>query len=93
MNIDYTYEIVEVDAAAKCMVVVYSAEGHETMQIGAPLPFEGECNSELRSCLIMGCKGHTSNSAASWHNWGAFFYPGSRCVAGDRRYSSYGSVK
>jgi hypothetical protein len=42
MNIDYTYEIVEVDAAAKCMVVVYSAEGHETMQIGAPLPFEGE---------------------------------------------------
>jgi hypothetical protein len=42
MNIDYTYKIVEVDAAAKCMVVVYSAEGHETMQIGTPLPFEGE---------------------------------------------------
>ena len=42
MNIDYTYEIVDVDVAAKCMVVVYTAEGHETMQIGAPLPFEGE---------------------------------------------------
>ena len=42
MNIDYTYKIAEVDVAAKCMVVVYSAEGHESMHIGAPLPFEGE---------------------------------------------------
>tara|TARA_R110000803_G_scaffold190883_2_gene253477 strand:- start:209 stop:514 length:306 start_codon:yes stop_codon:yes gene_type:complete len=42
MNIDYTYTIAEVDVAAKCMVVAYSAEGHTTMHIGAPLPFEGE---------------------------------------------------
>lgn len=42
MNIDYTYEIVEVNAAAKCMVVVYSSQGHETMQISTPLPFKGE---------------------------------------------------
>tara|TARA_R110000868_G_scaffold138625_1_gene352862 strand:- start:1647 stop:1928 length:282 start_codon:yes stop_codon:yes gene_type:complete len=47
MNIDYTYEIADVDVAAKCMVVVYSAEGHETMQIGAPLPFEGEALEDV----------------------------------------------
>jgi hypothetical protein len=42
MNIQYTYEIVSVDEAARCMEVVYSSEGHQTMHIGARLPFEGE---------------------------------------------------
>lgn len=42
MNIEYTFEIISVDAAARCMEVVYSAEGHETMHVGARLPFEGE---------------------------------------------------
>jgi len=42
MNIAYTYEIVLVDEAARCMEVVYSAEGHQTMRIGARLPFDGE---------------------------------------------------
>jgi hypothetical protein len=42
MSITYTYEIVSVDEAARCMEVVYSAEGHQTMHIGARLPFEGE---------------------------------------------------
>lgn len=42
MNIDYTYTIVSVDEASRCMEVVYSAEGHQTMHIGARLPFEGE---------------------------------------------------
>ena len=42
MSITYTYEIVAVDEAARCMEVVYSAEGHQTMHIGARLPFEGE---------------------------------------------------
>ncbi len=42
MNIEYTYEIVSVDEAARCMEVVYSSEGHQTMHIGARLPFEGE---------------------------------------------------
>jgi hypothetical protein len=42
MNIEYTFEIISVDEAARCMEVVYSAEGHETMYIGARLPFEGE---------------------------------------------------
>ncbi len=42
MSIPYTYEIIAVDEAARCMEVVYSAEGHQTMHIGARLPFEGE---------------------------------------------------
>jgi hypothetical protein len=42
MSITYTYEIISVDEAARCMEVVYSAEGHQTMHIGARLPFEGE---------------------------------------------------
>ena len=42
MSITYTYEIIAVDEAARCMEVVYSAEGHQTMHIGARLPFEGE---------------------------------------------------
>lgn len=41
-NITYTYEIIAVDEAARCMEVVYSSEGHQTMHIGARLPFEGE---------------------------------------------------
>jgi hypothetical protein len=42
MSIEYTYEITKVDEAARCMEVVYSSEGHQTMHIGARLPFEGE---------------------------------------------------
>lgn len=42
MSITYTYQIISVDEAARCMEVVYSAEGHQTMHIGARLPFEGE---------------------------------------------------
>jgi hypothetical protein len=42
MNIQYTYEIIAVDQAARCMEVVYSSEGRQTMHIGARLPFEGE---------------------------------------------------
>jgi hypothetical protein len=42
MSITYTYQIIAVDEAARNMEVVYSAEGHQTMHIGARLPFEGE---------------------------------------------------
>jgi hypothetical protein len=42
MSIEYTYEIVKVDEAARVMEVVYSSEGRQTMHIGARLPFEGE---------------------------------------------------
>lgn len=42
MSIEYTYKIIKVDRAARCMEVVYSAAGHQTMHIGARLPYEGE---------------------------------------------------
>lgn len=42
MTITYTYKIIAVDEAARCMEVVYSATGHQTMHIGTRLPFEGE---------------------------------------------------
>lgn len=42
MSITYTYEIFAVDEAARCMEVVYSAEGRQKVHIGARLPFEGE---------------------------------------------------
>ena len=41
-NVDYSYEIVLVDPASKCMVVTYTAEGFAPMQIGVRLPYEGE---------------------------------------------------
>lgn len=41
-NIAYTYEIINVDAAARCMEIVYSSPGRQTMHIGARLPFVGE---------------------------------------------------
>lgn len=47
MNIEYTYEIVSVDEAARCMEVVYSAEGYPTMRIGARLPYEGEALGDV----------------------------------------------
>jgi len=42
MSIEYTYEVISVDAQARCMEVVYKAEGHQTMHVGARLPYEGE---------------------------------------------------
>lgn len=42
MNIAYTYEIVSVDEAARCMEIIYSSDGQQTMHVGARLPFEGE---------------------------------------------------
>lgn len=42
MSITYTYEIIAVDQAARCMEIVYTSEGRPTMHIGARLPYEGE---------------------------------------------------
>lgn len=42
MSIAYTYEIIAVNEAARCMEVVYSAEGHQTMHISTRLPTESE---------------------------------------------------
>lgn len=50
MTIKYSYEIISVDETARCMEVVYSATGHETMHISARLPYDGE---SLESVLTM----------------------------------------
>lgn len=42
MSITYTYEIISVDQAARCMEIIYTSEGNPTMHIGARLPYEGE---------------------------------------------------
>lgn len=42
MSIEYTYEIIAVNAEARCMEVVYRADGHPTQHIGTRLPYEGE---------------------------------------------------
>lgn len=42
MSIEYTYEIVSVDEAARCMEVVYTSPGREAMHVGARLPYQGE---------------------------------------------------
>jgi len=50
MSITYNYEIISVDPAARCMEVVYTSEGRQTMHIGARLPYEGE---ELQEVIAM----------------------------------------
>jgi hypothetical protein len=40
--IEYTYNIISVDQAARCMEVVYSSPGRQTLHIGARLPYENE---------------------------------------------------
>lgn len=47
MSITYTYEVVAVDESARCMEVIYSAEGRQTMHIGTRLPFEGEALEDV----------------------------------------------
>jgi len=42
MSIQYKFTVVSVDQAARCMEIVYEAEGHQTMHIGARLPYAGE---------------------------------------------------
>ena len=40
--IDYTYNIISVDQAARCMEIVYTSPGRQTLHIGARLPYENE---------------------------------------------------
>jgi hypothetical protein len=47
MSITYSFEIVAVDQAARCMEIVYTADGHQTMHIGARLPYEGETLEQI----------------------------------------------
>ena len=39
---NYTYQITSVNAEAKCMEVVYSAEGYESFTVGVRLPYDDE---------------------------------------------------
>jgi accessory colonization factor AcfC len=47
MSIQYTYTIESVDTAARCMVVVYEAQGHTTQRVGTRIPFEGETLTDV----------------------------------------------
>lgn len=42
MSITYKFEIIAVDEAARCMEVIYTADGYPDMHIGARLPFADE---------------------------------------------------
>ena len=46
-NITYTYVIENINEENRCMEIVYSADGHETLRIGARLPFDGETLSDI----------------------------------------------
>jgi hypothetical protein len=50
MSIEYTYQVIKVDVAARCMEVAYSAPGHQTMRIGTRLPYADE---ELSTVIDM----------------------------------------
>lgn len=47
MSIIYSFEIIAVDEQARCMEIVYTANGHQTMHIGARLPYEGETLEQI----------------------------------------------
>ena len=49
MSIQYTYTIESVDTAARCMVVIYEAQGHVTQHVGTRIPFEGETLEDVIS--------------------------------------------
>lgn len=42
MSINFNYEIISVNEQARCMEIIYTAEGHPLQHIGARLPYEGE---------------------------------------------------
>lgn len=42
MSIKFTYEIINVDEAARCMELRFEAAGYPTMHVGARLPYVGE---------------------------------------------------
>lgn len=41
-SIPYTYKIVRVDEAARCMEIVYTSPGRQPVLVGARLPYAGE---------------------------------------------------
>jgi hypothetical protein len=47
MSITYSYEVIAVNEQARCMEIVYTADGRQTMHIGARLPYEGETLEQI----------------------------------------------
>jgi len=47
MTVQYSYEVISVDEAARCMEVKYTSEGRQTLHVGARLPFEGETLNDV----------------------------------------------
>ena len=47
MTIEYTYKIISVDQQARCMEVVYSSPGRQTVHVGARLPYVGESVEDI----------------------------------------------
>jgi hypothetical protein len=47
MSINYSYKITHVNEEARCMEIVYTAQGHETQHIGARLPYIGETIEQI----------------------------------------------
>ena len=46
-NITYTYTIENISEADRCMEIVYSSTGHQTLRVGARLPFDNETLSDI----------------------------------------------
>lgn len=42
MSFDVHYEVISVNEEARCMELIYTADGHPTQHISARLPYEGE---------------------------------------------------
>ena len=47
MSIQYSYEIVAVNEAARCMEVLYTSDGNPDVRMGARLPYEGEALEDV----------------------------------------------
>ena len=42
MSINYTYQIINVNVEARCMEIVYSADGYPTQHVSTRIPYEDE---------------------------------------------------
>ena len=49
-EINYTYEVLKVDEAARCMEILYKAPGHQDVLMSARLPFVGETVEDMVRC-------------------------------------------
>jgi hypothetical protein len=47
MNIEYTYQIINVDEAASSMEIVYTSPVHGVLHVGARLPWRGETVEQI----------------------------------------------